>query len=155
MKRLVEFLIESTDWQAYEDIDGPAVNVARGLTALLESANAEEAEAAYWQLENRIVVQGNVYSVCVPAVRILVASLLNDCGFPVRVAVLDLLYQILSGSSVSEDPFIIERCRAYVAEGTWLIVREFVFGPRDAARDVLHCLRLDLDFESLASIGVH
>ena len=61
----------------------------------------------------------------------------------VRIAVLDLLFQILSGSAAPSSPTpadIVERCRRTARHGLWLLVRDREMGEAEAARDVLAAL---------------
>lgn len=132
-------------------MDGQADRVGETLLALLSARDPSEVESAYWGLENHVVVQGGVYDSAVPVTRVLVAALLEDRPLWVRISILDLLFQILSGATVETSPDcdLIEECKHIASGGLWLFVREFVGGPRDAARDVLECLEIDFDYESL------
>lgn len=151
MKSIANLLIDSIAWEEYFDASGRAAQIGISLRELIVAKDEKAAELAYWKLENRIVAQGTVYDVAVPAIRVLVAAFLNDLAMPVRISILELLYQILSGatSELETKRDLVDECRILAAEGLWLIVREFVSGPRGAAGDVLACLDTDLDYESL------
>jgi hypothetical protein len=149
MNTIAENLIDSVKWDNYEVGSGDARKVGDAIRELLTSKDSAEAESAYWKLENHIVVQGNVYTSAVPATRILVASLLDDRPLSVRIPILDLFFQILSGTPANPGEDVVNICKKYVYEGFWLIVNEFVQGPRGAARDVLELINQDLDYESL------
>lgn len=151
MSRIANSLNALVKWEDFTDASGAATHVGSALTELLGSKTVSEVKSAYWQLENRIVVQGTVYNSCIPASRVLIAALLEECSMPVKISILELLYQILKGVPASREGNcdIVEQCKAAVNEGLWLVVREFIYGPRDAARDVLDQLHTDLDFEAL------
>ena len=151
MSKIAQKLNERTDWSSFRDITGSSIDVGNAIHVLLNARYAASAEAAYWRLENRIVVQGTVYSAVVPATCVLVAALADDIPMPVTISILELLYQILSGAQAEDETGVdlIGQCRVLASEGLWLIVKEFVDGPRDAARDVLQYLNTDVDFEML------
>ena len=141
-------LASKVPWKEYDAING-ADDVGDAIVELLAAHDAAEAESAYWKLENRIVVQGTVYGAAVPATQILMSSLLDELPLPVRISILDLFFQILAGASLDANRNLVEQCRAKINEGIWLIVKEFVFGARDAARDILERLDTDIDYNSL------
>jgi hypothetical protein len=69
-------------------------------TARIEWRDLSEAAgttAAYWRLENHLVVQGSVFEAAEPSVSVLVAALADERPRHVRVSILDLLFQILNG----------------------------------------------------------
>lgn len=135
-------------WKEYDALnDGNDIGAA--IAELLRAHDPAEAESAYWKLENRVVVQGTVYSAAVPTTQVLVASLLDELPMPVRISILDLFFQILSGVSVDPNHNFVDQCKTRINEGIWLIIREFVSGPRDAARDVLEQLDTDINYDAL------
>ena len=138
-----EYLITRVDWTSLHELDGDGRRVRDALTALLSATNVEQTEAAYWQIENHAVVQGTVYEVAEACTSVLIASLMDEHPKFVRVAVLDLLFQILSGSAAPSSPTpadVVERCRRTARHGLWLLVREREMGEVEAARDVLAAL---------------
>lgn len=147
---LGEQVNNAINWQLYEVADGSAARIGASLRSLLSATEPSETKDAYWQLENHIVVQGMVYSSALPTVHVLVAALADSRPFHVRVAILELLYQILSGApaSVGADS-LIANCRQRAKEGLWLLIKEFASGPRDAAREVLVLLDVDVDYERI------
>lgn len=136
-------------WEVYDSHHGFPSDLQHAVLTLLNAANSDEAESAYWGLENRVVVQGNVYSAAVPVTMVLTASLLDTPPLPVRIAILDLFFQILSGTSVDSAKDFVCECREFMNRGYWLIYREFVQGPRSAAGDVLEKLNLNFDYNLL------
>jgi hypothetical protein len=121
---------------------------------LLSATDPSSADDAYWQLENYVVAQGSLFEVAEPATQILVASLVDERATHIRISVLDLLYQILSGEPDASEIAhgnvdLVDRCRELAREGAWLLIKEFVNGQRDAARDVLQLIKCSCDYESL------
>jgi len=149
MKTIALRLASKIEWESYDALDGSASHVGIAVRALLEANDVAAAESAYWELENRIVVQGTVYSAAVPVTSVLIASLLDETPMPVRISILDLFFHIITGVSADPARDFVKDCSAHMTEGTWLIVREFVFGPRDAARDVLDRLNVNIDYDLL------
>lgn len=141
---LAERLIEATDWDSYWQIEGvPAADVGRILMSLLNS-DLEGIDAAEDFLENRIVPQANLYSAAEPAVSVLAASLTDPRPRWVRIAVLELMYLILSGTPGREEAqrggeALLERCIARVRESLWLLVQAALTDEAcyEAALDVL------------------
>jgi hypothetical protein len=135
---VAELLISSTDWTRLKELNGTSEKVGAALSALLSAQTPEAASAAYWRIENHAVVQGEVFEVGEACVKVLVAALADDRPGHVRIAALELLFQILSGDSA--DTSLLERCRSAAREGLWNLVREAIAGERDAAWDVLERL---------------
>lgn len=130
----------TVDWESLRACGGGAEGVGDALLELTHAKSADEAEEAYWRLENRIVVQGSVYQSAAPAVTVLVAALHDELSDPALIKVLDLLYQILTGAP---DPVevadgngsLIEECIARARLGLWGLLRRFALEQRPALRD--------------------
>ena len=78
----------------------------------------------------------------------LVAALVDPRPRHVRIAVLDLLFQIVCGEPHEEEIArgnhdLTERCREAARQGLWILYRELLTGERDAARDVLEVIEHD------------
>lgn len=98
------------------------------------------AQRAYWGIENYAFAQGELFEVSEACSSVLVAALADPRQKWVRVSVLELLFQILSGYASTHEGTpadIVQRCRQAVREGLWLLLREALIGERDAALDVL------------------
>lgn len=149
-------LLENTDWGLYVGLSENGGAVKSALAALLSSSSPEMTKAAYWRLENQVVAQGEVFSVAVPTTAVLVAALSDPLPRHVVIAVLDLLYQVLSGYSTegtpSSDDFVAE-CREAARGGLYSILREAVRGESEAAWDVLDQLHLGGRFDNLRSMS--
>ena len=55
---LVQLELDQRDWANICDANGPATDVPTAFRLLLTARTPDEAEAAYWMLENHVVVQG-------------------------------------------------------------------------------------------------
>lgn len=141
---LAEIEVERVRWGEFRTVSGDAHEVAAALRALLAAKTPEEASAAYWQLENQVVVQGTVFEAAEPVVGVLVAALAETRPFCVRVAALGLLFQILAGAPSQSDNLasvdLVDRCRRRARDGLWVLIHEFVNGASDAAADVLNII---------------
>jgi hypothetical protein len=144
MTSIAEVLIRQIDWSKLREIDGVATSVGIALVRLLTAEKVEDAQSAYWEIENHVVVQDDVYESAEACVGVLIAALIDERPRFVRIAILGLLFQILSGSASEielqfNNEKIVERCKGRAREGLWLLVRELVLGE-DAALDVLRLL---------------
>ncbi len=106
----------------------------------IASASGEAVQRAYWGIQNHAFVQGELFEVSEACSSVLIAALADPREKWVRIAVLELLFQILSGhaSTAPHAPVDIAlRCREAIREGLWLLLREALDGERAAALDVL------------------
>jgi len=144
---IAEQLIEQTDWLRLQTEIGVGYNTGYALSQLLSAVDLNSLEVAYWKLENYIVTQGTVYEAAEPATRVLVAALVDERPRSVKIAVMDLLFQILNGHSVDppECDLIVERCLLLAREGLWLFVREFQEGLPNSAGDILELIKKETD----------
>jgi len=144
MIKIAERAIDFVDWAPLRVQTGSASGIGNALKELLSGASEE----AYWKLENHIVVQGTVYSAAEAATAILVAAFADHRPKEVKIDILNLLYQILSGLPAQSEKYdLVERCRVRAREGLWLLVRELEEASitRDAVTDVLKLLKYDSD----------
>ncbi|MET3806862.1 hypothetical protein ABIB25_003882 [Nakamurella sp. UYEF19] len=100
----------------YRQINGSAAGIRDSLTGLLALRSADEAEQAYWGLENWVVAQGTVYSSAEPTIAVLMASFLDDRIEPIKISALDLIYQVPTGAANESSTEVgneglIDRCR--------------------------------------------
>ena len=141
--RVAERLMETIDWSGLRGANGNGEGVQHAIAQLLASDSGDAAQRAYWGIENHAFVQGELFEVSEACSSVLIAVLADPREKWVRVAVLELLFQILSGhaSSTLHTPLdLVQRCREAVREGLWLLLREALAGERDAALDVLEQL---------------
>lgn len=154
---LAELEIARVNWSCLREAGGSAGEIGVGLAALLSASSSEQIEAAYWRLENHVVVQGEVFEVAEATVSVLVASLADRYPSQVRVAVLELLFQIVNGAAspgeiTAGNHELLERCHARCREGFWLLVREFVEG-QPGALEVLEVVCKDPRLHAIRSWG--
>lgn len=119
---MAEALIHDVDWSAYEVSVGPATSVGRSLQSLLSSSNTQEAPAAWAEIEEFVFSQGGIYSAAEPAVSVALAALAENPPPWRSGRILDLLFFILSGDSLTDFP-LRDRCRERAREGLWLLVQ--------------------------------
>jgi hypothetical protein len=148
MKKSLYFIeVERHDWSALTVCGGSAEEVPSAVKGMLASSGAEEVEHYYWQLENRAVVQGQLYSAAPPLVSVLIAGLLEGVARPARIGALDLLYQLVTGAphpdEVATHPSLGEECKGRAYEGIWVFYKELMYGEFDAAKDVLEVIERD------------
>jgi hypothetical protein len=143
---LAEREIERISWGRLKEANGSASEIGPALRRMLDARGPQEASTAYWQLENHVVVQGEVFEAAEATVSVLVAAFADERPRHVRIAALELLYQILAGepNQSQGDQNLLVRCRERAREGLWLLIRELTEGEHDAALDVLRFL-LDED----------
>jgi len=137
---LAEHLLNTIDWSGLHSHDGHGEHLRLALSRLLAAENADVAQSAYWGIENHAVVQGELFEVAEACTSILIAALANPRPRFVRIAVLELLFQILGGSASAQKSTpsdITQRCHRIAREGLLLLIREAIFEERDAALDVL------------------
>jgi len=106
----------------------------------------EERETAYWQIDNKVVVQGTLYEAAPYAARLIVDGVLSD---PKRVneEVLNLLFELANGASkskVEHGPWAgqdIESLTYAIVQETESVLREVdQVGLLQNTQDVLDCL---------------
>lgn len=148
MTSLVEVELQRTDWSGVREAAGPATAIPEAIRSLLGAATPEETQPPYWKLENHVVLQGQLFEAAAVVVPVLLAALVDERPRHVRIALLDLLFQIVSGEPHLDEiergvENLTETCRARAREGLWLLYREFLDGERDAALDVIEVLETD------------
>jgi hypothetical protein len=140
---VAESLMDTIDWSGLRSSNGNGEGVRHAIEQLLASDSGDAAQRAYWGIENYALVQGELFEVSEACSSVLVAALADPRERWVRIAVLELLFQIVSGhaSSTPSTPLDLKRrCHEAVREGLWLLFREALTGERDAALDVLEQL---------------
>lgn len=145
MNPVADRLLEAVDWSSYEVTTGPATGVGAALRALLASGNLQEASAAWDEIEEFVFSQGTIYSVAEPTVSVMLAALTEDQPPWRSGRILDLLFFIVSGVSLT-DPSLQERCRSRAREGLWLLTRWALMHDgwgRDNALEVIEVVAPD------------
>jgi hypothetical protein len=93
--------VERFDWAALK-ASGSAVGVPAAIQRLTEAQDQSTAEAAYWAIDNTVVVQGALYEAALPAVSCLLAALQRSTPTG-RPYILELLAQICGGTPIVWD----------------------------------------------------
>lgn len=149
LERLVECELLRLDWSLIREADGPATDVPVALRDLLSAKSPEEADDAYWRLENHVVVQGQLFEAAKFAVPILMAALVKaDRPRHVRIGVLELLFQIVNGVPHEEEVVrgfadLGDRCKSEARDGLWLLYRESLEGEQNAAKEIIQLIDED------------
>src|SRR6185503_1812628 len=95
---LVDCELDRHDWSQFRECTGPATNIPTALRQLISAKTEQEADTAYWRLENHAVVSGGVFESSLPLVPAVLAALVDfDRLEFIRVWLLDLLFQIVNG----------------------------------------------------------
>lgn len=87
--------VDRVDWQKVR-AGAPALHVPAAISALMSAKTEQDAEAAYWRIDNTVVVQGSLYEAARPATACLVIAL-STVSRVARPWLLELLVQIGGG----------------------------------------------------------
>lgn len=148
----VEREIARFNWSELRVAMGKATDVPSAIRALLRAQSVKEADAAYWRLENVVVVQGNLYEAALPCVTVLLAALRRaDRPAFVTCSLLELLFQIVNGEVHMDERTLgnldlDKRCRRVAREGQQSLM--FVHGMRtpfgegrpEAVKDIIDAI---------------
>lgn len=139
---MLKIELDRHEWGSLGGMGGTAEHGPESILRLTAGETEDEVWAAYWELENYVVVQGQLFEASVYVVPALLTALLGDLSRPARQAVLELLFQIVSGESDMEEVGrgngdLGTRCRQQAQEGIWILYRELCSGAYDTARDIL------------------
>lgn len=134
MTSLVDVLLGLVDWTRQRTgSDGTAESIPKALKALVIADSQDEALAAYWDLDNRVVVQGQLFEAAVSLVPAMFAALLTELSESARYWMIELMIQIGGGESHASEAGLNlgEAARAALREGLWVIYAQLQDGsPR-------------------------
>lgn len=141
---IVDAAIARYDWRDLQEANGPATRIPAAFIELIRSADPEAAQKAYWKLENHVVVQGSLFESSVGVVS-LVGAALAEPARPkwVRIALLELLFQIVAGESHSDEVArgvadLGQKCRTEAKKLLWILYGIFQDGELwEAAREII------------------
>ncbi|MEH6462291.1 hypothetical protein [Chitinimonas sp. JJ19] len=141
-RSLASYEMNRLPWGQLREASGPAVNIPVALVELFDALTPDDAGKAYWKLENHVVVQGQLFGVAEFVVPVLMAALLDERPDYVKICVLELLFQIVSGVAheIEIDIGNIDlaaKCQQKAREGLWILYRELIVGESEAAREVI------------------
>ncbi|MDP5208574.1 hypothetical protein [Microbulbifer sp. 2205BS26-8] len=92
--------IDSVNWEQLQQAHGNAEHVPSAIKNLI-SEDAKTREASYWQLDNHIVLQSDLYEASFYAIPFLIEILQSDTSLG-RDYVYDLLFEIANGHAAQE-----------------------------------------------------
>lgn len=116
------------EWSALRTLIGPADFVPAAIERLLTAATDAEASDAYWELDNRVVVQGQLFEAAEAVARELVTRICSSgASEPGLSRALDLLVELAYGDADASE----------VAAGNLGLGARC----RDEIRNGMHCLR--------------
>jgi hypothetical protein len=142
----LEFEISRYKWDSLPDCSGTAKGVPDAIRGLLSAQSSSATESNYWLIENRVVVDGQLFESAIATTAVLVAALVVPGRPPhVRISILEIILQIVLGESHPIEsarglPDLGKRCRDEARAGLWLFYREMLDGGMDGAREVLEVL---------------
>jgi hypothetical protein len=116
---------ERYDWARLR-AQGSAAEVPLALDALQKARTNEEAERAYWQIDNTVVVQGALHEAAIATAACGVVALAGALP-PGRAFILELLGQLVRGEASQDEVQagggqIRERCVAEIRAGLGIYV---------------------------------
>lgn len=156
VKPIAEGVIDAVDWSTYRVAGGPATMLGAALCDLLVSSDVGEASVAWNEIEEHVFSQGTIYSAAEPTVSVVLAALTEDQPSWRSGRLLDLLFFIVRGTSVT-DSTLQSRCRDRAREGLWLLARWALAHEgwaRDNALEVIEVIapdRIELIRSALAA----
>ena len=93
-------LSESPDWSRRRSIVGGAEFVPDAVARMVRAANAADASLAYWELDNRVVVQGRLFEAAAWTARAVAVAICRDTPSVFGLSrALDLLVEIAAGEA--------------------------------------------------------
>lgn len=158
---LAEVELSRHDWSALRCADGAATGVPQALRGLIAATSWDERQKYYWQLDNHVVVQGNLYEAAVPVVSVLCAALADGgLSADAHSGVVELLSQLVGGEPhgseiVQGHGDIDDRVREAAMPAIWLLYRELATGHSDLANMILEELDPDRTrYESFVAAAI-
>lgn len=157
---LAELELARWDWSRLRQATGHAGHVPGSIRAMLRSGSPDELDERYWELENHVVIQGRLFQAAPPVVSVLMAALTcRERPGWVRVGILDLLFQLVIGTSheseIANGSLLLgATCKKAARHGLWVLYRELLEGERDRAKDVLDQIEEDQDRLSAVLAGM-
>jgi hypothetical protein len=98
MSAMVETLLQSTPWASLPCATGPATDVPFAFRRLLMAQSAADADVAYWQLDNVVILQGRIFPSALPLIA-LIGLALVECAVttPARYRLVELMTEFALG----------------------------------------------------------
>lgn len=136
---IAQRLVDTTEWSRYELMDGPASDFGSALSAFIADAPVDQWPVLWATMENRVFSQGDIFSAAEPALRVLLAALVDGADASARLGILDLIFHIVHAASYRDDD-LGARCVDEAAAASWLLVREAVTGDHNVAASCIEIL---------------
>jgi hypothetical protein len=140
MNPLTRYELDAVDWPDQRVIEGrDGADIPGAVDKLMAARSEADAEAAYWMLDNRVVVQGQLFEAALPLVPVLLAALTDPLPAFVRVHLADLLIEITRGTPDETElargnSDLAERIKRAARAGLWLIY-SLCFDPNPQVRE--------------------
>lgn len=126
---LLTYHLDTTDWTTLRAMapDG-AGHIPHAVRSLVSARSVAEADSAYWQLDNQVVVQGQLFEAAAPLVPVLLAALTGHLEPVARVRFADLLVEITCGGPDESESTLGNSdlgrvCRRAAGTGIWLFYK--------------------------------
>lgn len=151
MNVVTRALIDSVSWATLRTDSGSGADLPRAFADLAVATTPEGARAAYWRIDNEVVVQGELHEAALPALAVLLSMAATTPPDPVRRAVAELIQQIACGQARASEVELgnvdlAARCRALTGQATWLCYGWLADGDsqvRECALLTLHQVETD------------
>ncbi|MFL9481688.1 hypothetical protein ACI6Q2_02850 [Chitinophagaceae bacterium LWZ2-11] len=145
---LIDNELANKAWNNIRCAYGGSQDLPHAVKTLLLAESVNDAEDAYWKLENVIVVQGQVYQAAEYVMPSLVCALNYSIPSFVKISTYELIFQIINGTPQSDEfsngnDKIIERCISIAREGLWIYYEEFLDGNKEMAEEILDIIDKD------------
>lgn len=134
------------DWRSLRTLIGPADFVPTAIDRLLTATTDAEASTAYWELDNRVVVQGQLFEAAEAVAHELVTRICSGgASMPGLSRALDLLVELAYGEPDASEVAVGnvslgERCRDEIRMGMQCLQTTAATGDdraRAAIRDLV------------------
>lgn len=134
------------DWSSLRTLIGPADFVEGAIDRLLAAATDAEASDAYWELDNRVVVQGQLFEAAAAVARELVTRICSTGASMHGLSrALDLLVELAYGEADASEVAVGNvglgaQCRDEIREGMQCLQARAAHGDdraRTAIRDLV------------------
>jgi hypothetical protein len=132
MTFLLQYFLALVNWESLRAIGpGQARKVPDAVRRLVSADSETDATAAYWELDNNVVVQGQLFEAARPLIPVLLAAVAGELTTPARLRVVDLIVEIASGRPDESEVALANTelgrdCRSAVRAGVWLFYEMLV-----------------------------
>jgi len=117
--------LETVDWNSLRTSQGiNADYIPKALLGLM-SFNKEEKEKAYWNLENHIILQGDVYDSSYYTIPFLI-EIIKKSDEETKIYVYDLLIEIINGYSVYDVKILHHKEKLELREANYKLISEYI-----------------------------